>query len=420
MKKKILAVSAVLFMSLGFIACGNDDPAEGDGSGSGSGSGTGTGGGNTEIPGGGNVVNPTTEKEYIEGVSKDLVNLFSASDFQDVADVAGEIAETGGNGPFEDFIEYTEQSDYDETYFIKLSNMKGSYSASYKDKTWKTNSKSGDLNMSYTASDGKVWSLSVTHSGSWGVISEVQEERYYYYYEPEVYTTTHKIDIPKSVRVILKKGNDTAVDVNVNITDLNISNNKLTPSSKVSYNLTAKIKDMEVSQSTTYNPNGNASVNTTLKKAGKDAISVTVEGNTSTSRDEITNGNANNINVSILNKLVVKGKISDVKNFTDALDEASRNDENESTVDRCISRANSYIDIGLYNGTSSSSAKQASVIFNKDYERMYGYTYYKAVPVMKFSDGTTYSFEEYFTESRFESLINLIDKKVKEFENLAN
>ncbi len=414
MKKYLLAFSTMLCMCFTFTACGGDDDDSVPGGGSGDDNGS-----SVEIPSG--SVDPAKEKQYIESVGQEFAKLFRASDYQDIADLGNELDVVDADGIFEDFIESTEKG-YDEIDLIKLANIKGSFVGSYKDRSMKRTSTTGDLNITYTASDSKKWVLSVSHSGNLGTVTLAEDRDYYYsggrYYN---YITTTKMEIPKTVKVKLTKGSETVAEANLTINNLTITDGEPSIASKMSYTLSSKVKDFEVTSNAEYNPGGKATVKATVKKSGKTVTTVNVEGNSSMSKGEISNGNVTSLNVCILEKLNVKGSVKDIKSLSDALDEADENYDNESTFDRWLKNANSYIDLGLYNNNPT---KQAKIILGKDASRDYWggsyHTHFEIVPMIEFTDGTSYSFEEYFDKNNFRNLIDEVEKIVKEFEKLVD
>lgn len=422
MKKFYVTLATMLFMSFAFVACGGEDDPVDDGDNTETGTGSGSDSGNT---GGGSSaqMSSSEEKEYLEKVGNEFIGLFNASDYEDIANLGQELDETEGDGIFEDFIEETQTSIYgDKTLLLKLANVKGSFESSYKTREWKKTSSTGDMKMTYTASDGKKWVLTVAHSGNLGTVTIVEDEDYDY--SPNgnwnYYTETYKMEVPKEVKATLTKAGNTVAEVSLNITNLIIEKGEPALDSKMSYTMTSKIKDITATSESTYNPGGSASVKATVKKGTKVLADVKVDGKSSMSKGEITNGSGT-VNAVILNKLNIKGDITDVKNFVEALDEADHNDENKATFDRWVNNANSYLNLGLYNNNST---KQATIIIGSDSEKDYWgsqyHTYYYAVPMIKFADGSTYSFEEYFTETRFRSLVDAFEKLLKEFENLVD
>lgn len=429
MSKKILAVAAMLFMSFAFIACGGDDPVSDGGTGAGAGTGDGSGngaGGSDDINTPSGVVAPNDEKAYIDAVGKEFVSLFNASDYQDVTNVAKEISNIEGEGMFEDFIKKTQTGTYEWTQLLALSNVKGAFSAKYGQKKWQQDSKTGNLTMTYTDKNGTKWVLSVQHNGSWGVVNVTKDDDWVYdgypTYTGHYETTTYQLDVPKSIQVTLTKGNETVADVKLNITDINIKNNEPSINAKAAYNLTAKVKDFDITNNVAYTPNGAASVVAEVKKGNKTLVTVNITGNTNISNNEITDGNVSSLNVCVLNKLNVKGDIKNIKALSEAIEKAQDNDENESAFDRWVTNANSYINLGLYNNNPT---KQASIVLGKDSDRKYYYgsgytTYFRMVPMVAFSDGTKYSLEEYFDDDLFENLMNQVENVIKDFERLVD
>lgn len=417
MKKNLWTLAAMLFMSVAFFSCGGDDEA---GTGGGNDN-TGEGGGSTTIPSG--DVTPDKEKQYLEEVGREFVNLFKASDYQDIADLGNELGNIEGEGVFEDFIKETQNGAYDKTLLIAMANIKGTYSGSYAEGKMKKVSSNGDLNITYTASDKSQWVLQATGSGSWGVTTVSKDKDYHWDGNSSYYsTTTYKLDIPKSLNVKLTKNGASIANVNLNITNLTLDNeNVVDLGSKMSYTLTAQVKDFDIKSNAEYNAGGNASVSASVNKGGKALVAVSVNGSTTMSKGEITNGKAN-VNVVILNKVNIKGEMKDAKSFGEALEKADSYSTDAANFDRWIKNANSYIDFGLYNNTPT---KQATLFLGKDSYRKYDYstgkdvTHYRPAAMLKFADDTTYSLEEYFDERSFQSVTDAFNRVMREFERLV-
>lgn len=428
MKKLFLLVSTMLFSSLVFVACGSDDDNTTIGGGE-------TGGSTVETPQGN--VTPQQEKEYIEAVGRDFVNQFHATDYQDLSNVAQELSEVEGEGIFSDFIKKTELSKYETIDLINLANISGTFTASYENKKWvksgTTRSNGANLVMNYTDSNNTIWNLSAISDGSWGTITAFEDKTFQYdysNYNNSYYSTTKtQITVPKTVTLTLTKGGSVVSSVVLNITNITFDGYEPSITSKMSYNMTSKIKDIEATNNVEYNPNGVANVLATVKKNDITLVSASVNGSTSQSKGEINNGKVTDLNIVIFNKLNIKGSISDINSLAEAMDEAYDNYDNEAAFDRWIKNANSYVHFDLYNNNTD---KQASIIIGKDAYKSYSYNYdpttgysskevtrFRAVPMIKFNDDTTYSLDEYFDQESFQTLIDNVEKVVKEFQNLV-
>lgn len=115
------------------------------------------------------------------------------------------------------------------------------------------------------------------------------------------------------------------------------------------------------------------------------------------------------IALDILQQLQIKGECSDidelvkaVNNFYDA--------ESDSDRTRFLGNVNAKLDLGVYYNLGSN--KQASVEFISDYyeDEWEGYTYYELIPVIKFNDGSSHKFEEFFSDQIFESLMQAVSE----------
>ena len=115
--------------------------------------------------------------------------------------------------------------------------------------------------------------------------------------------------------------------------------------------------------------------------------------------------------------------MSDVIKFVDYLEQADENDENESQFKSYVNQANSLLQFYLY--FDNTNTKQAKVDFEPFRDEYYNYWngttsyewYYE--PVIRFFDGTAYStFEAYFNETDFKSLINTFNDLLDNYEDL--
>ena len=101
------------------------------------------------------------------------------------------------------------------------------------------------------------------------------------------------------------------------------------------------------------------------------------------------------------------------------MEKADANDNNESTYKSYILQANSLLDIGLYYGNSNT--KQASVFLEPFQQDDYYERNWYCEPVLKFSDGTTYStFEAFFDETSFQDVIDKFNALIDEYTDMVD
>ena len=88
---------------------------------------------------------------------------------------------------------------------------------------------------------------------------------------------------------------------------------------------------------------------------------------------------------------------------------------------RAVDAANQYVQAAMFfkNSTYSVPLTWQTVLYDYSYPGSYYYSgEWSAEPVLNFENGTTYTFGEYFTVARFQSLIAAYEELFGRFENL--
>ena len=88
---------------------------------------------------------------------------------------------------------------------------------------------------------------------------------------------------------------------------------------------------------------------------------------------------------------------------------------------RAVEAANQYVQAAMFFKNSTYSVPLTWQTVHYDYSYPGGYYYsgeWSAEPVLNFENGTTYTFGEYFTVARFQSLIAVYEELFGRFENL--
>ena len=88
---------------------------------------------------------------------------------------------------------------------------------------------------------------------------------------------------------------------------------------------------------------------------------------------------------------------------------------------RAVDAANQYVQAAMFfkNSTYSVPLTWQAVHYDYSYPGSYYYSgEWSAEPVLNFENGTTYTFGEYFTVARFQSLIAAYEELFGRFENL--
>lgn len=129
-----------------------------------------------------------------------------------------------------------------------------------------------------------------------------------------------------------------------------------------------------------------------------------------------------NVNVDILGKVQVKGKIENVREFYDDIRMADEFSDNESKFKDYLNLANRQVNVGLFfNGNDVKQADVKFMPFSKTiYDGRGGYKeYWVFKPVIVMGDGSqTSSFEDYFDEKEFKKVIQSFEEFIDQFERM--
>ena len=329
---------------------------------------------------------------------------------------------------------------------VMASNFKGQFKAI--GNKWEL-SKADDLQFIFSDQHGKECVLKLVTSGNVkkvfiGNIDEWVDYNYDYsndyYISNDYYDRTQlTVGVPENIVVTLTQGGSQVVKVTVklNIGDLSndkfdLSKNQLTASTLVELNNGYKFNVSQVA----YNGNNKTSVSFDMSKNGESLASVAfssdISGIPSCNIDAMVSGNIdeedfNNSNMKnvyvkldIMGKLQIQGTLSDVRKFTDYINEADDNDDDEKTFKSYVNQANSLANFNLfYDGKST---KQATVTLEAFEEESWnGMKYWYMEPMLNFYDGSSYStFDAFFNDKDFKSVIDAFEKLADNYASLIN
>lgn len=475
MKKNYLKLMAFLFAAIvcvGFVSCGGDDD-----------DGPKTSDPDTPItpvePTKDDAMSSAEQKEYLEKVAMEFMNLMPASDFSNISELGKYIAETyvedynwknvedWANDVFdaarealgttttesrtETYGSYTYKYNYIYTNYkavLLASNFTGHFTAN--NGRWIQES-ANDLQFIFTDKRGQKCVLKLETSGSVKKVHLVNiEDRqsrdydykdntsiYNYYYN----RTQGVIGVPENIIVTLTQGGSQVVKTTVKINlgsisgeEFDISKNSLTVSTLVELNNGYKFNVSNVA----YTANSEASVAFTMSKNGTalvtigasanvyDIPSVNVSAFSSKSFDDDdydfnkVNGKNAYVKLDILGKVQIQGKLSDIHKYVDYLEEARRNRTSESTYKSYINQANSLADVNMF--YDGKSVKQAAIKLEPFAdEKWNGTTYWEAEPILYFYDGSSYStFKAFFNEKDFKNVIDSFKALVNNYAGLID
>ena len=473
MKKNFLKLTAVLFTALVCMSgsCGGDDdekdykdpdtPV------------------NPEEPSKDKAMSPADQKENIEKVALELMDMMPASDFREIVDLGKFIGDNYGDDYNWDNVENWARDAFDasrealgtkttetetekwgsSTYkynyiytnykaIILASNFTSHFTA--RNGRWvRENAK--DLQFTFTGQNGQECVLKLETSGSVKKvylfnIDDWQDYDYSSsgntYISNDYYDRTQfTIGVPEKIMVTLTQGGSQVIKTTIKI-DLNSITNEEFDLSKSSLTLSVLVElnngyKFDVSK-VAYTANTKASIEFSMSKNGKalvtmgaaadvkDLPSVNVSAFSSKSFNsddydfDKVNGKNAFVKLDILGKMQIQGTLSDVRKYADYLDEAEHNDEDERNFKSYINQANGLTDINLF--YDGKSIKQAAVKLEPFAEESWGgRTFWEAEPVIYFFDGSSYStFEAFFNEKDFKKTIDTFKKLANKYADLVD
>ena len=426
-----------------------------------------------EEPSKNEAMTPLEQKEYLDVIARGFMDKTPASDFNEISKLCNHISNTytdsydwdevgdWGSEIFESLKESLGTTDKEQEKYswgeynyiytnykalVMASNFKGQFKAI--GNKWEL-SKADDLQFIFSDQHGKECVLKLVTSGNVKkvFIGNIDEWVDYnsdytndYYISNEYYDRTQlTVGVPENIVVTLTQGGSQVVKVTVklNIGDLSndkfdLSKNQLTASTLVELNNGYKFNVSQVA----YNGNNKTSVSFDMSKNGESLASVAfssdISGIPSCNIDAMVSGNIdeedfNNSNMKnvyvkldIMGKLQIQGTLSDVRKFTDYINEADDNDDDEKTFKSYVNQANSLANFNLfYDGKST---KQATVTLEAFEEESWnGMKYWYMEPMLNFYDGSSYStFDAFFNDKDFKSVIDAFEKLADNYASLIN
>lgn len=323
--------------------------------------------------------------------------------------------------------------------YIILSNLQGTYEAQAGGK-WEKTSDTGDFTCKFTDNAGALWVFGIKATG---LVAEkvhlfTDDDSYHYYY-PVWNNVTNSysyeeykggevaeiyVDIPQNINVTFTCNGVSKVAIDINIDSFNetpdgaVQSLLTSCSGSATVSITPAADTYKCHTTFVYTPNGTPNVSTVLSKASVTLISVsgsadyTYAGDDGKTNDRIENVTAQ---VDILGRLQVHATVTDV----DKVDGEYRGFENLADAEQKKTTINNYMNAYITN--NGGTVEQGKLQFDVNPYETYTYNYmegykkvqrYELVPVLCFSDNTSYAFVDYFTESYFKDLIDFADNFV--------
>ena len=159
-----------------------------------------------------------------------------------------------------------------------------------------------------------------------------------------------------------------------------------------------------------YLPNAQSKISFALSKNFKPLISVGIQANTKIVDNDVQEVKNAEINLDIMNQVQIKGTCSNVLYLIRFLEKAQENEYDKEEFGNYLNQANDLLNLDMYYGIIKAAAIKLARFEN---DGCYYYT-----PIIIFSDDSSYSFEEFFTESNFKNLLGTVETILKEYEEM--
>jgi hypothetical protein len=132
--------------------------------------------------------------------------------------------------------------------------------------------------------------------------------------------------------------------------------------------------------------------------------------------DQVTNGSAV---VTVLNRLTVRMTVAEGKSVFEAYDNADSYNYryNEEYVRNCANIINNGVNAYITNGPAN-TVNQGTLKVDVKSKSDYRGNRYELYPTLNFADGSSYAFEDYFTEAYFKSVIDYAKQLGKDVERM--
>ena len=389
-------------------------------------------------------MSPIEQKEFMEKVALNFIDEFKAKNFESLVDLTEYMGEKysdyGGEEVenwFEDYLDEITKfvgQDNSETYWgyehfdnyerlYELSNLKAKFTAQNGEWVYEEAD-----NLQFVAKDmnGQTCIAKLTTSGNVKKVYVGREDDYdYYYYDGYKYhdyydTYENTIAVPEKMELTITQGSKTLIKAIVN-TDLSSMRDEEFDLSKDSYNVSANttIDNYTINvDKVAYKAGKNANISYNMKHGNKSLISMTVAADVDASNEDLNSCKNANINIDIMGEIQIKGKCNDVIRFSDYLDEADDNYDNENKFKSYINLANSLLDLGVY--YKGKSYKFAEVKMEPAVDKSYYYEEWYCDFVIYFNeDKTTYTlFDVFFNDKDFASVINKFEDLIDSFSDM--
>lgn len=405
-------------------------------------------------------IDPIEQKNILEETALKLINAYPSDKFDRFTDVADrfceefiydddydwsdveEYLEEKGEDIY--FDEYEEKVDGDKTHYdnytefiLQMSDIEGQLVFGKNAVTYADY----DGTQALFSLDGKDYVAEIVTSGkTHKAIFECTNKGKYEYdygygysgsqtYDDEYY---YEVEVPEHLSIKITEDGQDLIVINLDFT-LSFSRDGL-DSTKDCFivTMTFKVDDQEiVIEKTGYDAStGKAYVSYAQKQGGATVIRAEASAKAKfeivTEKSEWENGYDEytypeftlakdvSISIDVLGDVQIKGSCSDILSAVDYMD-AFYESEKESAVERALANLNNIIDLGIY--YYGNNDKQADIVMDYYIEDdpYYDNEWYEMEPIMVFSDGSQFAFDEYFTESSFRSVVRAFENWLEDY-----
>lgn len=422
MKRKNFLLVSFLAMAMTFsvVSCSSDDPENIPEI---PGGGTETPGGGNDNPGGNTELTAAQAKQKLDATAQELLGKMNVNDLQEFKTMIDGVDYEDGSEVskwFEACVDAFEKSDSEEgtKYLIKASNFVGEFTL--KNGVWKQTKKGGDhLSFFFNDKDGKNCVLTLKGSSDGTLIHHDcfdNEGGYWDGYKWQEYKDEYRFILPKKMELTLSRNGEVRAMTTIN-TEVKTAGEIDLTKDEVELSSVTQIGAYKVEvNKAAFKAGKNAEAKAVISKDNEKLITVTASATGNIDNNlEGTYGKVS-ASVDILGKAKVVATLSDVNLLIQNLDKADENDENESLFKQYLENANRLIDAQLYLDNSS---KSCAKVYLAPIEDGYGsYKYWDAEPWLEFSDGSKYSYSDYFNEKSFKTVVDKVQSIVDDFINM--
>ena len=424
---------------------------------------------NPDQPSQGQAMSPTEQKERMDAIAREFMGMTPASDFDAYSTLGNYISDTYGDkydwNSVGDWAKdcwnaarkatgntTTEKDNYgsyvysEYTALLLASNFTGHFNAQ-NGKWVKESGKANDLQFTFNDQNARKCVLKLETSGNVQKVyaANISDWKDYewdnatYKYTEYYDRTKCTVGVPENIVVTLTQNGTQIVKTSVKVNleslsgeNLDISKNSITASTLVELSNGYKFNLSQVA----YSGNQKCSVVYGMSKNNIKLATVSVASDVSGipscnveafSRENFDFDDYNTdyataknalVKIDILGKLQLQGIVKDARKYSEYIDKAEENEENENKFKQWMNSANDLMQISLfYDNTSVQQASMRLEAFSD--ESWGGRTYWEMEPVLVFFDGSSNSmFDVFFNDTDFKSTINAFEELIDKYEDL--